>query len=241
LVPPENIPEIKEPEVPETLLDRILDRLDILSADHPAREFCRGRLIPDQALSRIYYTDNVGDIEQLSERYKSKINGSDPRIVFPIYDDNEQLSAVTCRSIIKNPALRYITIKVKEDTQLVFGTECLDKTKKVYVLEGPIDSLFLPNSIAVIGTAFTKVRPDYVSNMILVLDNQPRNKEVCAIYSKMIDLGHKVTIWPQYIAEKDVNEMVLAGRTAQEVQTIIDKNSCSGLMAKAKFSAWKMC
>ena len=72
----------------------------------------------------------------------------------------------------------------------------------------------------------------------MIFDNQPRNKEVCKIIEKNIDDGYSVVIWPQSIEEKDINDMILAGRN---VNNIINENIYSGLMAKAKFIAWKRC
>ena len=73
---------------------------------------------------------------------------------------------------------------------------------------------------------------------MVVIDNQPRNKEVCKIIEKNIDLGYNVIIWPQTIMEKDINEMVLSGRN---IAKILKDNTFNGLMAKAKFYAWRRC
>jgi hypothetical protein len=43
-------------------------------------------------------------------------------------------------------------------------------------------------------------------------------------------------IWPDTIVEKDINDMVLAGR---DVQSIVECNNYSGLEAKLKFTTWK--
>ena len=69
-----------------------------------------------------------------------------------------------------------------------------------------------------------------------MFDNQPRNKEVCKIIYKTIKDGFRVVIWPQSIGEKDINEMVVAGR---DVKTIIKKNIFSGLEAEVKYAGWK--
>jgi hypothetical protein len=59
---------------------------------------------------------------------------------------------------------------------------------------------------------------------------------VCGIIEKNIDQGYKVVIWPQTLQEKDINDMVLAGKN---VTRIIKENTFSGLTAKAKFYSWK--
>ena len=222
----------------ERLLDKLLDRLDTLPEDNEAVVFCNARKIPKEKFNLLYYIDNMKDIVQLSDKYKESIRGEEPRLVLPFYD-NHNLTGVTCRAL-RGEALRYITVKVKEDVPLIFGMDTVDKTKLVYVVEGPIDSLFIKNAIAVTGTAFNKLNELNINKekLVVVIDNQPRNKDVCKILSKNIDLGYNVVIWPQTIEEKDINEMVLAGRN---VSKILKDNTFSGLTAKMKFTSWKRC
>lgn len=221
----------------ESLLDRILDRLDTLPEDNECVEFCNGRKIPKERFKQLYYIDNVKNIEQLADKYKDTIKTKEPRLVLPFYSDNGQLSGVTCRAL-RGEALRYLTIKIKEDTPLIFGINDVNKNKPIYVVEGPIDSLFIDNCIAVAGTSFGKLSNINLpkEKLVVVFDNQPRNKEVCKLIEKNIDQGYNVVIWPQTLEEKDINEMVLAGRN---VTKLIKENTCVGLTAKAKFIAWK--
>ena len=223
----------------ERLLDKILDRLDTLPEDNEAIQFCISRHIPKEKFKLIYYIKNVKDIAQLNSTYKESIRSEEPRLVLPFYDTNGQLSGVTCRAL-RGETLRYITVKVKDNVPLLFGINDVDTKKTIYVVEGPIDSLFLDNCIAAAGTSFNKINTLGIStdNMVLIFDNQPRNKEVCKIIEKNIDQGYNVVIWPQNIEEKDINDMVTAGR---DVKSIIKKNTFHGLTAKAKFIAWKRC
>ena len=69
---------------------------------------------------------------------------------------------------------RYITIKLDENKRRIYGLDRLDVNKKVYVVEGPIDSLFLPNSIAAAGSDLNINLP----NAVYILDNEPRNKQI---------------------------------------------------------------
>jgi hypothetical protein len=223
----------------EKLIDKLLDRLDTLPDDNEAVIFCTGRKIPKNRFKQLYYIDNIKNIVQLNEKYKESIQGKEPRLVLPFYDNNGQLSGVTCRAL-RGEALRYITVKVKEDVPLIFGIDSIDKLNPVYVVEGPIDSLFLPNSIAIGGTSFGKIHELDIEKerIIIVFDNQPRNKEVCKLIEKNIDKGYQVVIWPQNLLEKDINEMVLAGRS---VAKILKENTFKGLTAMTKYIAWKRC
>ena len=221
----------------ERLLDKLLDRLDTQAVDNEAVLFCEQRKIPKEKFKQLYYISNIKDIVQLNDSYKESIKGEEPRLVLPFYDEDGQLSGVTCRAL-RGEALRYITVKVKDNTPLIFGINDIDKKKAIHVVEGPIDSLFVDNCIAVGGSSFSKLaQPDLPKdNLVIIFDNQPRNKEVCAIIEKNIDQGYKIVIWPQTLQEKDINDMVLAGKN---VSRIIKENTFSGLTAKAKFYSWK--
>jgi len=223
----------------ERILDNILDRLDTLPDDNEGVKFCLSRNIPKEKFKQIYFISNVKNIVQLNPIYKESIKTEEPRLVLPFYDSNGQLSGVTCRAL-RGETLRYITVKIKDNVPLLFGINEIDSKKTIYVVEGPIDSLFLDNCIAAAGTSFNKINTLGIdnSNMVLIFDNQPRNKEVCKIIEKNIDQGNKVVIWPQNMEEKDINDMVTAGR---DVISIINKNTFHGLTAKAKFIAWKRC
>lgn len=238
----ENKFKMKEPifeKSEETLLDKLLDRLDTLPEDNEAVQFCLNRKIPRDKFKRLYFIKNMKDIGQLSSKYKDKITTEEPRLVIPFYNHNGQLSGVTCRAL-RNESLRYILIKIKEDEQLIFGMNEVDKTKPIHVVEGPLDSLFLPNAIAVGGTSFGKLETIGLpkDNMIVIIDNQPRNKEVCKIIDNVIKKNYNVVIWPQTIEEKDINEMVLNG--SDPLKTI-KRNTFKGLDAQMRFVAWKRC
>ena len=221
----------------EKLLDKLLDRLDTLPEDNEGVQFCKHRQIPIEKFNQIYYIENVKDIVQLSDKYKESIKGEEPRIVLPFFDEDGQLAGVTCRAL-RGEALRYITVKIKEDVPLIFGLNEVNKDKPIYVVEGALDSLFLPNSIAVSGTALNKSSKILGNNVVFVYDNQPRNKELCKIIERSINAGHKIVIWPQHIEEKDINDMFLAGHN---VKKIVENNTWQNLTAKAKFIAWKRC
>jgi hypothetical protein len=173
---------------------------------------------------------------------KNRIKGEEPRLVMPLYDNKLQLAGVTCRAL-GNEELRYITVKIKQDELLVFGRESVNSKKHIYVTEGPIDSLFLPNAIAVIGTGFNKLELLEYSkdNMTVIVDNQPRNKEVCKVIENLVEKDYNVVIWPQSLKEKDINDIVKAGKSLAYVQSLIDKNTFRGLQARANFYAWKRC
>lgn len=233
-----NEPRVAKKKEP-SLIDQLLARLDTLPEDNEAVQFCRQRKIPDEKFDRLYYIPHVADLDQLNPKYRENIKGREPRLVLPFFDRAGQMTGVTCRALDVHP-LRYITAKIREDDVLVFGLPEVDKTRDIYVVEGPIDSLFLDNAIAVSGTSFGKLSQLDLPNdrLVVVFDNQPRNREVVKLLGRVIDAGFRTVIWPQTLEEKDINDMVLAGKDAKR---IIKDNTYEGLTARAKHVAWKRC
>ena len=127
-------------------------------------------------------------------------------------------------------------VKIVEDSPTIFGLDVISKDTPVKIVEGPLDSLFLTNSIACAGTAFGKITPG--DNDIIIIDNQPHNVEVCNILLKHIRNGIKVVIWPESIEAKDINEMVIAG---VNVEDVISNNTFQNLEAELKYTAWRKC
>jgi len=224
---------------PKNLLDELLDRLDKLPDDNEAVQFCLKRKIPREKFKQLYFVDDIRKIEQLSDKYKDTLKTKEPRLVIPFYDEKGLLVGVTCRAL-RGESLRYVTIKINDDKPFIFGLDFVDRNKKVYVVEGPIDSLFIPNCIAVAGTAFGKLDSLGIpkERLVVIFDNQPRNKEVCKIIDKAINSNYNIVVWPQTLEEKDINDIVLTGK---EPLNIIKKNIYNGLEAKMKFVSWKRC
>lgn len=221
-----------------SLLDRLMDRLDTLPDDHEAVAYVRGRKIPEDQWSKMYFIKNLRDIVQLNiEKYDGRIRTVEPRIVLPFFDLKGQLTGVTCRAI-RGESLRYVVVKVKDDAPLIFGVNEMDKSKLVYVTEGPIDSLFLPNAIAVGSTSMGKINSLGLRNKVIIFDNQPRNKDVCRIIQKNIDSGVPVVIWSERNTVKDINAMHLEGI---DYMSEIESRTFQGLQALNEFNEWKRC
>ena len=122
-----------------------------------------------------------------------------------------------------------------DEAPKLYGLDKIDKSKSIYIVEGPFDSTFVENAVAMCGSD-VDIGSFNWSDYIWVLDNEPRNREIVTRISKLIDRGHKVVIWPSNITEKDINDMVLAGH---DVQSIVELNTYDGLEANLKFTTWK--
>ena len=120
---------------------------------------------------------------------------------------------------------------------LIYGQERINNRNKKYCVEGPLDSLFLPNCMAMAGVKFNVFDKD----TIIVLDNEKRNKEIVNSIEKFITNGYSVCIWPDDMDGKDINEMILKGYTSESILDIIDNNIYSGLQANFALSRWRKC
>jgi len=232
------VKEVVKTEKPEvSLWTQLMDCLYDLPADHEAIEYVNGRGLPKDSHKRLYFVDNIKNVVQLNYKYKESIRTEEPRLAIPFVNENGKLTALSMRGM-RGEALRYILIKIDEDAPTVYGLDNVDKTQPVTVVEGPLDSLFIRNSIACAGTSFNKIEELGLDkdNTRIVFDNQPKNTEVCKLVEKYVDMGYKVVIWPETIGEKDINDMVIAGIN---VQDIIDSNTYQGLSARMKFTSWR--
>jgi hypothetical protein len=161
-------------------------------------------------------------------------------MVLPFINADGKLTGMAMRGM-RGETLRYITLKIDEDAPTIFGLDAIDKTKQVKVVEGPIDSLFIDNAIACAGSSFNRIDELGLDNPVIIFDNQPRNKEVCTLIKRYIDLGYSVCIWPESLEEKDINDIILSGKTQSDVEEIISNNTFNGLSAELKFSKWRKC
>lgn len=224
---------------PLSIIDGLMDRLDTLPMDHEVIKYVQTRQLPVDKYSRLYYIDDIRNLSQLNPKYTESLNIEQPRLVLPFVDTNGHLTGMAMRGI-RGEKLRYINLKIDEDSPTIYGIDAIDKDKEVYIVEGPIDSLFLDNAIACVGTAFNKIDRLGLTYYTVIFDNQPRNKEVCSLIRKQIDMGNRVCIWPDDM-QKDINDMILSGLTKEDIQYIIDSNTFDGLEAELRFSQWRKC
>lgn len=219
-----------------------LTKLKDLKSDHPAYVYAKKRKIPLRYFSMLYYTDNYAQWikDEINNTKFKKIPKTDPRIVIPFLTKDKKIYAYQGRTLLDDEnIIRYVTIRKASKGLLVYGLERVDKTKDVKVLEGPFDSLFVDNAIAVAGSSLLKMLTVKNGKFIFVFDNQPRNKELLGIMQKAIDSGVRIVIWPEDVTEKDVNEMIEEGYTRSDVNAIIDENVFQGAIAQLKFNNWK--
>ena len=214
---------------------RSLKKVSQLEDNHPARQFVLKRNIPFNKHYKIFYAPQFYKwVNTVVENKFSSIQKDHPRLIIPFYTKEGDMFAFQGRAL-NNENPKYITIKVDESKNKIYGLDDIDWSKRVYVVEGPIDSLFLDNCIA---TAQSDLRVGG-EDVVLIPDNEPRNNEVVKQVKTYIDDNYNVVIWPSDIKEKDINEMILSGKTERDIKDIIARNTFNGLLARTKLSEWK--
>jgi len=178
-----------------------------------------------------------------AEKFKSWTNSlkevfddttkDEPRIIIPLFYQN---TLVGFQGRALGPSkIKYITVMLNDDAPKIYGLDEIEKNKTVYITEGPFDSTFICNAIAMCG-ADADISNWGINDPVWIYDNEPRNREIVSRISRTIGNGQKVVIWPSTISEKDINDMILSGL---DVQSVIESNTYSGLEAKLKFTTWK--
>ena len=205
--------------------------LDSLNNSHPAKEYIVSRKLPTDAL---YYTEKFREwTNSLKPGTFPDITQDEERIIIPFRDKEGNVFGYQGRSL-SNTGLRYITVLLDEDQPKIYGLDKINYEETVYITEGPFDSMFLSNAIAMAGADGGV--PSGIDNYVYVYDNEPRNKQITDRIARHISDGDSVVIWPSTIKEKDINDMVLAGHSVQE---IVSSCTYSGLTATLKLNDWR--
>jgi len=184
--------------------------------------------------SKFYFAYKFKEWANTQKQTFDTIGRDESRIIIPMHDTEKNLIGFQGRSLGPN-SVKYITVMINEDAPKIYGLDKIDNEKPIYIIEGPFDATLVQNSVAMCGSDLD-IRSFGWSDYIYVYDNEPRNREIVNRIAKTIDRGDKVVIWPTTVEEKDINDMVLGG---QNIMSVLESNTYSGLQAKVKFNNWK--
>jgi len=216
----------KDPKLKELI------EINKLEVTHPARQILIDREIPVRHYDKFFLCHKFYEWAEISN------NKDHPRLVIPFRDEKGDVFAAQGRAFGEEQP-RYLTVKFN-DRPKIFGLDRVDFNQPVYVVEGPIDSLFLDNAIAVAGSDMLQVVNQYVKdNLVMVLDNERRSPETVKKMEHLIDNNYQICIWPDTNSHKDVNDMILSGLTRKEIQSTIKENIFTGLAARVRLADWR--
>jgi transcription elongation factor Elf1 len=196
-----------------------------------AKEYLERRKVDPE---KFYFADKFKQWVNTQKQTFNTITRDESRIIIPMYDKDYNLIGFQGRALGPSPN-KYITVMLSDDAPKIYGLEKVDSSKSIYIVEGPFDSTFIENAVAMCGSDID-IRSFGWRDYIYVFDNEPRNREIVNRISKTIDRGDKVVIWSSNLKEKDINDLVLAGHN---VMDMLKSNTHIGLEAKIKFNNWK--
>jgi transcription elongation factor Elf1 len=237
-----NIPSPRFDKLDKQKVFEHAEWVDKLPSGHFCLVYCVKRQIPSNILSKLLFTPHYKQFCDTLVPNHGKTIVDDARLVIPFYDEYNELIAVSGRALeTGDKTLRYITLRTNDSQdKLIFGIDRVDLNQTVKIVEGPVDSLFLKNCIAS-GDANLVLCADAISSdkIVLIFDNEPRNKEIVKMMQNAIGLKYDVVIWPDTIGGKDINEIILSGKSQDEIEEIISSNTFRGIEAQLKFNMWK--
>lgn len=213
-----------------------------LPSGHFCLIYCTNRQFLSTMTDTLLFTPNYKKFcDALVPNHGKEIT-ADARLVIPFYDKYNTLIGVSGRALESSDyKLRYVTLRTNESQEkLIYGMDKVNTNELVKIVEGPFDSMFLSNCVGSGDSALIQTAKLIdAENKVLIFDNEPRNKEIVKIMADAIKLNYDIVIWPDTIEEKDINEMVMAGISPDEIEEIISSNTFSGLRAQMKFISWK--
>ena len=228
-----------KPEFKEVDILNGLQSVSELKEGHPVLDYVLNRKIPESYHSKLFLCNKfMAFVNKAKPNTFSHTKGEHPRLIIPFYDADGKVFAFQGRAFGKEQP-KYLTIKLDENKQKVYGLETVNLQDHVTIVEGPIDSMFLNNCLAAAGADLTlRIEPD---NITYIFDNEPRNKEIIKRMYDVIEKDYNLVVWPDDMRHKDINDMILSGMSKAEVQTIISNNTFAQLEALTKLSYFKKC
>ena len=213
-----------------------------LPSGHFCLVYCTNRRFLSTMRNSLLFTSNYKKFcDALVPNHGKEIT-ADARLVIPFYDKYNTLIGVSGRALENSDyKLRYVTLRTTDSQdKLIYGMDKVNTNELVKIVEGPLDSMFLTNCVGSGDSALIQTAKLIdAEKKVLVFDNEPRNKEIVKLMQDAIKLGHDVVVWPDTIEQKDINEMVMAGFSPDEIEKIISSNTFTGLRAQMKFISWK--
>ena len=203
--------------------------------------FVENRKLPASTFEHLYATDSARTwLTPLVGHDKAiKVDDDVLYLVMPLRLPDGTWFGAQVRAIFEKT---YVTFRWAHEPLKIFGLDRLNTTQPVTVVEGPLDSFFLPNTLAAMGSdLYGAVQVAFGANvlprstpLVFCWDNEPRNREVVRLMRTAVRLHESVVIWPREYP-KDINDMAKAGLPFADT---IRTHTFTGLRAELEFAQW---
>lgn len=202
-------------------------------------EYARKRRIPEKFYSSLHSNVSIQNITKQIEKYQSLSLDPEPVLVIPFYNEEREYSHICCRAIDKEAAFRYYVFEVNSILPSLWGLEYVNWSQPVFVFEGPIDAMCVPNSLAIGGSigvnslSYIKARINSMKDVCFVYDNEMfKNKQILKQVKSRIEQGFSVVIYDKQFDGKDANEVITNDiMTPTELISYYRARSFAGLAA----------
>ena len=165
------------------------------------------------------------------------------RLIIPFFDVNGKVSHYQSRKILQDSTPKYLSKTNSEKT--LFNVGRLKDPDHIFIFEGPIDSFFVKNSVAVAGIQDTdklaltpsqqkQLDSFMLSKRVWVLDNDQTGRSKS---KKLLERDECVFIWPKEFRNyKDFNDLCIATKRDEITSKFILNHTYCGLKGLVKLS-----
>ena len=175
------------------------------------------------------------------------------RLIIPFYNKNKKCVFYQTRTLLQTDHDRPKYLSKQNSEKTLFNYDNVHASAEhVFITEGPIDSFFIKNSVAVAGIqerskqTFTPAQKDQLDKLFLVqsvwvLDSQWADTASLLKTKTLLQDGHCVFIWPRDVGKrfKDVNDMCVYFNVNQITEKFILDNTYCGLKGLVKLKQIK--
>lgn len=160
------------------------------------------------------------------------------RLVLPFFNEDEKVVCYQTRALTEKQFPRYLT---KRGDKEVFNINNINSAiPYIFVFEGPIDSMFVKNGVAIAALSATQKQKEILNNqfgyqLIYVFDNDKNNNQTQKRIEKQVKEGSHIFIWPSELDKfKDFNEICCKLNLNEIPWKFIVKHSDKDLSARIK-------
>jgi len=192
--------EINYNPLPLTYEQQIIVKKHISPLDLMSELYLTEREIPKDKWHLFGMSYNFMDMYYDINKIDKKSKYPNKRLLIKFKDKNGDIIALKGRSFKKNDSVRYLTVYNRLDEssierQPLFGLPQIDINKRVFILEGEFDSLFIDNAFALGSVHKWKIVKEFnipKKNIVFLMDNDYDGKK--ASVRALLD-GYKVFSW----------------------------------------------